>query len=235
MPNRGDRLHVHRLHDRDLRDDRDHLADDRDLRVLRRGTTRAADLQRHGHRRRLDERGLVHQHGGLALRARLRRARVCAGLDRRLRARGGPAGAVSAQVRHLHRARLPGHPVRRQFAAAARHHRAVLRELHLHRLAARRRGHHHLALPADPIRRRRVRRPRRRPGLLDAGRDAGGDLDPGRPVHHPDHRLHRPGGDPVGATLRPTDPAADLRPGAAADRRARAASSASSRRTCSRS
>ena len=70
-----------------------------------------------------------------------------------------------------------------------------------------------------------LRRARRHPGVLDAGRHAGGDLDPGRPVHHSDHRLHHPGGDPLGTTLWRADPAADLWPGAAADRRTRADSS----------
>ncbi len=142
---------------------------------------------------------------------------------------------VSAQVRHLHRARLSRHPVRRQPAAAARHHRAVLRELHLHRGADRGRRHRHLALPADSVRRRGVRRPRRHPGVLDAGWHAGGDLDPGRTVHHPDHRLHPAGGHPVGAALRRADPGAHLRPGAAAHRRSSSRSWAWPRRTSLRS
>ena len=63
-----------------------------------------------------------------------------------------------------------------------------------------------LAFPADSVRRGGLRGPRRDPGVLDAGRHAGGDLDTGRAVHHPDHRLYPAGGDPVGATLRRADP-----------------------------
>ena len=45
---------------------------------------------------------------------------------------------------------------------------------------------------------RRVRRSRRHPGVFLPRRHARGDLDPGGAVHHPDHRLHDPGGLAVG-------------------------------------
>ena len=66
------------------------------------------------------------------------------------------------------------------------------------------------------------RRPGRHPGLLDARRHAGRHLDAGRAVHRADRRLPHAGGDPLGAEVRPADPAAHLRPGAAGDRCARA-------------
>ena len=40
-----------------------------------------------------------------------------------------------------------------------------------------------------PFSRRHLGRPRRHPDVLHAGRHAGGDLDPGGPVHRADHRL----------------------------------------------
>ena len=66
----------------------------------------------------------------------------------------------------------------------------VMAQIYRHR-------HHHLALPRHALRGRGVRRPRRHPGLLDAGRHARGHLDPGRPVHRADHRLPDADRDPV--------------------------------------
>ena len=57
------------------------------------------------------------------------------------------------------------------------------------------------------VRHRRVRRPGRHPGLLLPRRHEGGDLDPGGPVHHPDRRLHDPGGLAVGEAHRQPDSA----------------------------
>ena len=94
--------------------------------------------------------------------------------------------------------------------------------VHLHRRPVLRHRHHHLALPRHRLRGRDLRRPARHPGVLDAGRHARGDLDPGGPVHHPDHLLPRAGDLAVDAEVRHPDPRADLRPGARPDRPARA-------------
>jgi cation/acetate symporter len=54
------------------------------------------------------------------------------------------------------------------------------------------------------------------------GRHARGDVDAGRAVHHPDHRLHDPGGVAVGEADRRAHPAGRLRlPAAEGDRCAR--------------
>ena len=50
-------------HHRPVRRHRHHEPHGRCRRILRRGPARAGILQRHGDRRRLDERGLVHRHG----------------------------------------------------------------------------------------------------------------------------------------------------------------------------
>ena len=64
----------------------------------------------------------------------------------------------------------------------------------LRRRADLRRRPDHQPVHRPRVRRRRVRRPRRHPRLLDARRHEGGDLDAGRAVHHPDHRLPDAGG-----------------------------------------
>ena len=81
-----DRLPVPARHDRSLRRHRRDEPDLRRRRVLRRGPARAGAVQRHGDRRGLDVRGVVHRHGGHAVPAGLRRPGVHPGLDRRLRA-----------------------------------------------------------------------------------------------------------------------------------------------------
>jgi hypothetical protein len=53
--------------------------------------------------------------------------------------------------------------------------------------------------------------PRRHPGVLVPRRHAGGDLDPGRAVHHPDHRVPDPRGVAVGEADQLPDPPGDLR------------------------
>jgi cation/acetate symporter len=63
---------------------------------------------------------------------------------------------------------------------------------------------------------RRFRRPGRHPGVFLPRGHARGDLDPGGAVHHPDHRLHDPGGVAVGISHWQSDSADRLRPGAAA-------------------
>ena len=54
--------------------------------------------------------------------------------------------------------------------------------------------------------------PAGRPLLLGAGRDEVGDLDPGGPVHHPDHLVPGARGVPLLADLLDPDPRAHLRP-----------------------
>jgi hypothetical protein len=100
-------------------------------------------------------------------------------------------------------------------ASSACHRHPVLLHLRggadLRRRASSRRGCHRPA-----VRDRRVRRPGRHPGVFLPRRHAGGHLDAGGAVHHPDHRLHDPGGLAVGEADRHADPAGDLRPAAAA-------------------
>ena len=99
--------------------------------------------------------------------------------------------------------------------------RAVLLLLHLRGGAGLRHRHHLGALPRHRLQRRRLCRPGRHPGLLDARRHAGGHLDPGRPVHRADHRLPRSGDLDVDRQDRRADSATDVRPGAPEHRRAR--------------
>ena len=112
-----DRLHLPVRHRRPLRRHRRHEPDVRRRRVLRRGTARAGAVQRHGDRRRLDERGVVHRHGRHALPHRLRRPRVHHGLDRRLLPGRAVPRALPAQVRPVHDSRLPRRALRRQHPA----------------------------------------------------------------------------------------------------------------------
>ena len=130
---------------------------------------------------------------------RLRRHRLGARLDRRLRAGVDPGRAVPAQVRRLHGARLPGVPVRRQLRPLPRRDRAGVLLLHLRDGADLRHRPHRLALPRHAVRGRGVRRPRRHPALRDAGRHAGGDVDADRTVHRADHRLPHADRHPVHA------------------------------------
>ena len=176
-------------------------------RVLRGRAARAGHLQRHGHRRRLDERGLLHRHGRHAVPHRLRRPGLHPGLDRRLLPGGAVPGALPAQVRPVHDSRLPGRALRRQPAALHRHPGGDPVLLHLRGGAdLRRRPDHHA--PVGPgLRDRHLRRPGRHPGVLVPGRHARGHLDAGGAVHHPDRGLHDPGGLAVGE--------ADRRAGAA--------------------
>ena len=163
-------------------------------RVLRRGAARAGVLQRHGDRRRLDERGVVHRHGRHAVPRRLRRPGLRHGLDRRLLPGGAVPRALPAQVRPVHDSGLPRRALRRQHRAHHRHHLRDHLLVRLRRGADLRRRPDHQPLHRARVRHRRVRRPRRHPGVLDAGRHEGGDLDAGGAVHHPDHRLPDPGG-----------------------------------------
>ena len=193
------RLPVRVLHAGDLRHHRRGNAHGGGFRVLCRRPPRARVLQRHGHGRRLDVGGLLRRHGRLAVPARLRRHRLGARLDGRLRAGVDPGRAVPAQVRRLHRARLPGVPVRRQLRPLPGRDRARVLLLHLRDGADFRHRPHRLALPRHAVRDRRVRRPRRHPAVRDAGRHAGGDLDADRAVHRADRCLSRADRDPVHA------------------------------------
>ena len=82
-----------------------------DRRVLRRGKQCTPGGKRHGNSRRLDERGVLHLHGGTHLIYGARRLRLSHGLDRRLRATGAASGAVPQKVRQIHRAGLCGRQV----------------------------------------------------------------------------------------------------------------------------
>ena len=116
-----------------------------------------------------------------------------------------------------------------------RRRRAVLLLLHLCGGADFRHRHHLGALPWHRLQRRRLCRPGRHPGLLDARRHARRHLDAGRPVHRADHRLPDPGHLDVDGQDRHSDPATDVRPGAAEHRprskRRRASPSGTSRRS----
>ena len=206
-----DRLLVPVRHHRAVRRHRHHEPHRRRGGVLRRGPARAGVLQRHGDRRRLDERGLVHRHGRHAVPLRLRRPRVRHGLDRRLRAGGAVPRAVPAQVRPVHDSRLPRRALRRQHRARDRHLRRDPVLVHLRGGADLRRRPHHQPVHRPGVRRRRVRRPGRHPGVLVPGRHARGDLDAGGAVHHPDHRLPDPGGLAGREAHRHPDPAVRLR------------------------
>jgi hypothetical protein len=144
---------------------------------------------------------------GTLYHVRLRRPRLRHGLDRRLLPGGAVARALPAQVRPVHDSGLPRRPLTaatsRASSACSRHHLLV----HLRDRADLRRRHHHQPLHRPGVRRRRVRRPGRHPGVLLPRRHEGGDLDAGGPVHHPDRRLHDPGGLAVGEAHRRADPA----------------------------
>ena len=118
---------VHRLcvpvrDDRAVRGHRHHEPHVGRRRVLRGRPTRTGVLQRHGDRRRLDERGVVYRHGRNALSLRLRRTFVRDGLDRRLLPGGVLAGSVPAQVRPVHDPGFSRRALRRQHRALDRHH-----------------------------------------------------------------------------------------------------------------
>ena len=206
-----DRLH---LPARDGRPVRRHRRDEphvRRGRVLRRRPPGARAVQRHGHRRGLDERRVVHRHGGDALPDGLRRARVRHGLDRRLLPGRAVPRAVPPQVRAVHDSRLPRRALRRPYSARGGDLRGDPVLVHLCRGADLRRGPDHDAPDRRGVRARHFPGSGRHPGVLVPGRDARGDMDAGRAVHHPDHRLHDPGGLAVGEADRHSDPADRLR------------------------
>ena len=196
--NQMDRLDLHGAVAADLRVHR-HRDPDVESRPVLRGRPRGARaLQRHGHRLGLDVGRLVHLDGRRALGAGLRRPRLRHGLDGRLPPPRRLPRPLPPAVRRVHDSRLP----RARATAATRRGMvgvvgAVACSLHLpHRPGDGRRPDRR-ALHRHRLQRRRLRRPHRRALLLGAGRDEVGDLDPGRPVHHPDHVLPGAGGVPV--------------------------------------
>ena len=146
------RLPVRVFHACRLRHHRRSVANGAGLRVLRGRPQRAGALQWHGDRRRLDVGGVLCRHGRHSVPARLRRPRVGARMDRRLRAGVDPDRAVPAQVRRLYRARLPGVQVRRQLCPRAGRDRAGGLLLHLCDGADLRHRVDRLALPRDAVR-----------------------------------------------------------------------------------
>ncbi len=208
LPRAVDRLRLPAGDGRPLRRHRRHEPHLRRRRVLRRRPAGAGAVQRHGDGRGLDERRVVHRHGGNALPDRLRRTRVRHGLDRRLLPGRAVPGAVPAQVRAVHDPGLPRRALRRPHPADGRHLRRDPVLVHLRGGADLRRRAHHDAADRRTVRDRHFPRTRRHSGVLVPGRDARGDVDAGRAVHHPDHRLHDPGDLAVGE--------ADRHPGAAA-------------------
>ena len=163
---------------------------------------RAGHLQRHGHGGRLDVGGVLHRRGGHALPDRLRRAGLHHGLDRRLRAGGHAAGALPAPLRPVHHPRFHGRALRRQPAAPGWRGLRHPVFLHLSGRADLRRGHHHHPHDRHLVRAGHLRGAGRHAGLFLPGRHAGGDLDPGRAVHHPGDRLSGAGGVAVGQAHR---------------------------------
>ncbi len=146
-----DRLRLPAGDGRPVRRHRRHEPHVRRRRVLRRRPARPGAVQRHGDRRGLDERRVVHRHGRNALPDRLRRPRVRHGLDRRLLPGRAVPGAVPAQVRPVHDSRLSRRALRRPHPADGRHLRRDPVLVHLRGGADLRRGPHHDA----PDRRRR--------------------------------------------------------------------------------
>ena len=218
---RLDRLHLPDGHGRPVRRHRRDQPHVRRGRVLRRRAAGARVLQRHGDRRRLDERGVVHRDGWHALSHRLQRPRVRDGLDRGLLPRRIVPRALPAQVRPVHDPRLPGRALRRPHPARGRHLRRDPVLVHVRGGPDLRRRPRHDAPHRRPVRVRDLPRAGRHPGLLVPGRDARGDVDAGRAVHHPDHRLPDPRRLAVGEADRHPDPADRLRQAAREGDRAR--------------
>ena len=131
---------------------------------------------------------------GTLFLARLRRPGLGHGLDRRLLPGRAVSRPLPAQVRPVHHSRFPrpSATAATSSAPSASFRRSLL--VRLRRRADLRRRPDHQPVHRARVRHRRVRRPGRHTGLLDAGRHEGGDLDAGRAVHHSDHRLPDPGG-----------------------------------------
>ena len=208
-------------HRRPVRRDRHHQPDRGHRRVLRRRAAGPRVLQRHGDRRRLDERGLVHRHGRHAVPDGVFRPRVHHGMDRRLLPRGAVPRAVPAQVRAVHDPGLPRCALRRPHPALRRHPVRDPVLLHLRGGADLRRGAGDDATGRRPVRARHLPRAGRHPGVFVPRRDARGDLDAGGAVHRADRRVHDPGRLAVDQAHELPDPAGGVRQGAREGERAR--------------
>ena len=178
------------------------------LRILRRRQGHPPDAQRHGDRGRLDVGGLVHLDGGPDRVPRLCRRRLSDGLDRRLRPDGAASGALPAQVRQVHGARVHRRPVLLHDRA---HGGGDLSPRDLADLRDRpdaRRRHRLLQHPQPADLDRSHHRHGRRRRLRGDGRHEGHHLHADRAVRDHDLRLHGSGG----VHLSPVDralPAAD--------------------------
>jgi cation/acetate symporter len=95
-------------------DDRRPGSDHQRCRILRCRPTRAGRVQRHGHRRRLDELRLVHGAGGNPVPVGPSGVGLRHGVDRRLRPRGVAAGTLSAPLWPIHDPGLSCCPLWRQ-------------------------------------------------------------------------------------------------------------------------
>ncbi len=190
-----DRLRLPVRHHRALRRHRHHEPHRRRGRVLRGRPARPGLLQRHGDRRRLDERGLVHRHGRHAVPApastawpsswagpaatawwRSSSRRTCAS------SASSRSPTSSARATAATSPRIIG-----IFAAILCSFTYVVAQIYGVGIIT-------SALHRARVRDRRVRRPGRHPGLLVPRRHARGHVDAGGAVHHPDHRLPDPGG-----------------------------------------
>ena len=157
--------------------------------ILRGRTGCSGGGQRHGHRGRLDERGILHFHGRTDQLHGLRRRDVPDGLDRRLRAAGTSIGALPAQVRSLHRPRFHRRPLRLQHGAPGGGDLGALRQLHLRGRTDAGGGRGLFPLPGSGHQRGRRHRHGHRLHLRHPWRHEGDHLDPGGPVLGVDHRL----------------------------------------------
>ena len=194
-----DRLHLPARHDRPVRRHRRHEPDVGRRRVLRRRAARSRAVQRHGDRRRLDERRVVHRHGRHAVPHRASAASRSSW--------AGPAATclvalfLAPYLRKFGQFTIPdflgaryGGNIPRVvgiFAAILCSFTYVVAQIYGVGLITTR-------LTGVDVRARHLPGPRRHPGLLVPGRHARGDVDAGGAVHHPDHRLHDPGGLAVG-------------------------------------
>jgi cation/acetate symporter len=124
---------------------------------------------------------------------------------------GAVPGALPAQVRAVHDSRLPGCALRGQPAALLGILAAILCSFTYVVAQIYGVGLITTRLSGLAVRDRHLRRPGRHPGVLVPGRHARGDLDAGGAVHHPDHRLHDPGGLAVGEADRCAGAAGHLR------------------------
>ena len=192
MSAKCDRHPVRSVHAGRLRVHRRAVAHDGGRRLLRRGAQRPAGVQRHGDGGRLDVGRVLRRDGRWHLHVRPSVHGLHRRLDRRLHPDRDADGAVPAQVRLLHGAGLHRHALRRQAHPLLRDRGAGGRLVHLRDGPDHRHRHDRGARVPDSVRGRRLARPVRHPGVLDAGRHARGDLDAGRAVHRADRRLPDP-------------------------------------------